>query len=85
MKILRLGRTASRHALPVAITFIALGLIVLATIQVLRVAFGSYSLIVALPLIYLSIGLAMFLVAIAGLSYRTRERRAEPVEDGWHH
>jgi putative membrane protein len=81
---LRHGK-APRHALAVAVTFIALGLIVLATIQILGVAFASYSPGLALPMIYLSIALAVSLVTMAGLSYRTRERRAEPVEDGWRH
>ncbi|HYY48866.1 MAG TPA: DUF373 family protein [Thermoplasmata archaeon] len=76
---------APRHALAVAVTFIALGLIVLATIQILGVALASYNPSAALPLIYLSIGLAMALVAMAGLSYRAREPRVEPIEDGWRH
>src|SRR6267143_1180074 len=77
---------APRHALAVAVTFIALGLIVLATIQILQLFFAPYNPSSALPLIYLSIGLAIFLVAVTGLSYRTREQRpAEPMEDGWRH
>src|SRR2546428_262746 len=40
----------------------------------------------ALPLIYLSIGLAIFLVAVTGLSYRTREPRPpQLLEDSWRH
>jgi putative membrane protein len=81
---LRHGR-APRHALAVAVTFIALGLIVLATIQILQLFFAPYNPSSALPLIYLSIGLAIFLVAVTGLSYRTREQRPEPIEDGWRH
>lgn len=81
---LRHGR-APRHALAVAVTFIALGLIVLATIQVLQLFLTPYNPSSALPLIYLSIGLAVFLVAVTGLSYRTRETRPEPIEDSWRH
>jgi len=81
---LRHGR-APRHALAVAVTFIALGLIVLATIQVLQLFFAPYNPTSALPLIYLSIGLAVFLVAVTGLSYRPRAERPEPMEDGWRH
>src|SRR5437667_23994 len=77
---------APRHTLAVAVTFIALGLIVLATIQILQLFFAPYNPSSALPLIYLSIGLAIFLVAVTGLSYRTREQRpVEPMEDGWRH
>ena len=77
---------APRHALAVAVTFIALGFIVLATIQILQLFFAPYNPNSALPLIYLSIGLAIFLVAVTGLSYRTREQRpVEPMEDGWRH
>jgi putative membrane protein len=76
---LRHGR-APRHALPVAAGFIALGFIVLAAINILGVLLASYNLNSALLLIYISIGLAVVLVALAGLSYRTREPRAEPVD-----
>ena len=77
---------APRHALAVAVTFIALGLIVLATIQILQLFFAPYNPSSALPLIYMSIGLAIFLVAVTGLSYRTREQRpSEPIEDGLRH
>jgi putative membrane protein len=86
---LRHGR-APRHVLAVAVTFIALGFIVLATINILGVLLASYNPQSALLLIYLSIALAMGLVATAGLSYRTREPRGgrsppEPIEDGWRH
>lgn len=81
---LRHGR-APRHAFAVAVSFIALGLIVLALIQVFRVFFADYNPNSALPLIALSIGLAVFLVAVGGLSYRARPERPEPIEDGWRH
>jgi putative membrane protein len=76
---------APRHALAVAVTFVALGLLVLGTIQALQLFFLPYNPSAALPLIYISIGLAVFLVAVTGLSYRTRERPPEPMEDGWRH
>ncbi len=78
---LRHGRVP-RHALAVAVTFVALGLLVLGMTQILQTIFGAYDLSASLPLIYLSIGLALFLVAVTGLSYRTRGERPEPVEDG---
>jgi putative membrane protein len=80
---LRHGR-APRHALAVAVTFIALGLIVLATIETLRLVFAGPG---SVFLIYMSIGLAVSLVALAGLSYRTREAPPlePPVEDAWRH
>lgn len=81
---LRHGR-APRHALAVAVTFVALGLLVLGMTQILQTIFGEYNPSASLPLIYLSIGLALFLVAITGLSYRTREQQPEPIEDGWRH
>jgi putative membrane protein len=81
---LRHGR-APRHALAVAVTFIALGLIVLATIQTLQLFFAPINPGASQWLIYMSIGLAIFLVAVTGLSYRTREGRPEPIEDGWRH
>jgi len=81
---LRHGR-APRHALAVAVTFIALGLIVLATIQTLQLFFAPYDPSASVWLIYMSIGLAVFLVGVTALSYRTREARPEPVEDSWRH
>src|SRR5438105_343653 len=73
---------ASRHALAVAVTFIAVGFIVLAMINILGVLLASYNLNAALWPIYLSIAVAIFLVVTGGLSYRTREPRSETVEDG---
>src|SRR5437762_112318 len=73
---------APRHALAVAVTFIAVGFIVLAMINILGVLLASYNLNAALWPIYLSIALAIFLVVTGGLSYRTREPRSETVEDG---
>src|SRR5437660_1475214 len=73
---------APRHALAVAVTFIAVGFIVLAMINILGVLLASYNLNAALWPIYLSIAVAIFLVVTGGLSYRTREPRSETVEDG---
>src|SRR2546427_2625931 len=69
---LRHGR-APRHAVAVAVTFVALGLLVLGMTQILQTILGEYNR-ASLPLIYLSMGLALFLVAVTGLSYRTREQ-----------
>jgi len=74
-----------RHALAVAVSFVALGLLVLGTIQILQTIFGGYDWQSSLLLIYVSIGLAMFLVGVTGLTYRTREQPMEPIEDGWRH
>ena len=76
---------APRHALAVAVSFVALGLLVLGTIQTLQLIFGPYNPTSSLPLIYMSIGLAVFLVAVTALSYRTRDERPDLVEDGWRH
>src|SRR5947208_2246630 len=73
---------APRHALAVAVTFIAVGFIVLAMINIVGVLLASYNLNAALWPIYLSIALAIFLVVTGGLSYRTRAPRSETVEDG---
>src|SRR5438477_497324 len=73
---------APRHALAVAVTFIAVGFIVLAMINILGVLLASYNLNAAIWPIYLSIVVATFLVVTGGLSYRTREPRSETVEDG---
>ncbi|HWM49874.1 MAG TPA: DUF373 family protein [Thermoplasmata archaeon] len=81
---LRHGR-APRHAFAVAAAFIALGFIVLAAINILGVLLASYNPSSSLLLIYISIGLAVVLVALTGLSYRTREPRPEPVEESLHH
>src|SRR5437667_261813 len=70
---LRHGR-APRHAVAVAVTFVALGLLVLGMTQILQTILGEYNPAASLPLIYLSMGLALFLVAVTGLSYRTREQ-----------
>src|SRR5438132_1208262 len=74
-------RRAPRHALAVAVSFVALGLLVLGMTQILQTIFGNYNPSASLPLIYLSIGLALFLVAVTGLSYRSREERPEPVDE----
>src|SRR6266498_2695783 len=75
-------RRAPRHALAVAVSFVALGLLVLGMTQILQTIFAGYNPAASLPLIYLSIGLAVFLVAVTGLSYRSREERKDRPEDG---
>jgi len=75
-------RRAPRHALAVAVSFVALGLLVLGMTQILQTIFAGYNPAASLPLIYLSIGLAITLVGVTGLSYRSREGPKEPVEDG---
>lgn len=72
-----------RHVLAVSGTFVALGLVVLGTIQILQALFVGYNPAASLPLIYLSIGLAILLVGATGLSYRTRVEK--PIEDTWRH
>jgi len=71
------------HVLAVAGGFVAMGLLVLGTIQSLSLFLVAWNPATALPLIYVSIGIALFLVIATGLSYRTREER--PIEDGWRH
>ena len=71
-----------RHVVAVAGTFVALGLIVLASVQGIQFIVGETSPL-SLLLIYMSIALAVLLVVASGLSYRTRTER--PVEDGWRH
>ncbi len=72
-----------RHVLAVSGTFVALGLLVLGAVQGLQVLVGESRFIESVPLIYLSVGLALFLVVATGLSYRTREEK--PIEDSWRH
>ncbi|HEX9567466.1 MAG TPA: hypothetical protein VGA48_07735, partial [Thermoplasmata archaeon] len=77
---LRHGR-APRHAVAVAVTFVALGLLVLGMTQILQTILGEYNPAASLPLIYLSMGLALFLVAVTGLSYRTRAERPDSADE----
>lgn len=72
-----------RHVLAVAGGFVAMGLLVLGTIQSLSLFLVAWNPTTSLPLIYVSIGMALFLVIATGLSYRTREEK--PLEDGWRH
>ena len=72
-----------RHVLAVAATFVAVGLLVLGSVSALQTIFGEYNLATSLPLIYLSLAVALFLVMATGWSYRSREER--PVEDSWRH
>lgn len=72
-----------RHVLAVAATFVALGLLVLGAVSGLQIFFGEYNLQTSLPLVYLSLGVALFLVVATGWSYRTREE--QPLEDSWRH
>ena len=81
----RHGR-APKHALAVAVSFVALGLLVLGMTQILQTIFGEYNAQSSLPLIYLTIGLALFLVAVTGLSYRASEPRPpELIDEGFRH
>ncbi len=72
-----------RHVIAVAGTFVALGLIVLASVQGLQLIVGESNSPLSFILVYLSIALAVLLVVATGLSYRTRTER--PVQDGWRH
>src|SRR5437879_1478875 len=74
-------RRAPRHALAVAVSFVALGLLVLGMTQILQTIFGNYNPSASLPVVYLSIGIPLFLVAVTGLSYRSREERPAPVDE----
>jgi len=74
---------APRHVLAVAGASVAVGLLVIGAVQTLRVALGFWDPTPALPLIYLTIGLALALVIVTGLSYRTPQER--PIEDSWRH
>lgn len=77
---------APRHALAVAVSFVALGALALGTIQTLRLIFTPYDPAVALPLILITFGLGLSLVAMTALSYRTQQAApTEPIEDGWRH
>jgi len=63
------------------VTFVALGLLVLGMTQILQTILGEYNPAASLPLIYLSMGLALFLVAVTGLSYRTRGERPDSADE----
>src|SRR3989449_3792843 len=64
---------APPHAGAGAGAFVAPGPLVLRVSPILQTILGEYNR-ASLPLIYLSMGLALFLVAVTGLSYRTREQ-----------
>src|SRR2546422_11588829 len=66
-------RPAPRHAVAGAVAFVAPALLCPGVTQILQTILGEYNR-ASLPLIYLSMGLALFLVAVTGLSYRTREQ-----------
>ena len=72
-----------RHVLAVAGTFVAVGLLVVAFIQVLQLIFGEFA-AASLPLVYLSLGVAVFLVVATGWSYRTQQETPAS-EDSWRH
>jgi putative membrane protein len=74
---------APRHTFIVAGSFIAIGLLVLGLTQILQGLISPASLPTVLPLIFLTIGLAILLVIGSAFTYREREER--PVEDGWRH
>ncbi len=74
---------APRHTFIVAGSFIAIGLLVLGLTQILQGLISPASLPNVLPLIFLTIGLAILLVIGSAFTYREREER--PVEDGWRH
>lgn len=74
---------APRHVLAVAGTFVALGLLVVSLVQVLRITLVGWDPAPSLPLIYLTIALALLLAVATGLSYRTPEEK--PIEDSWRH
>ncbi len=70
-----------RHALIVASSLMAIGLLLIALVQFLQVLVGPGSPQNVLPLVYAMLGLAVIIVVGAGLSYRTREEPA--TEDSW--
>lgn len=70
-----------RHVLLVASSFIALGLLVLGTVQVIGAFVGLAG--SSLNLVYVSIGLAILLVLAGAYTYRPRGER--PTEDSWRH
>ncbi len=74
---------APRHTFIVAGSFIAIGLLVLGLTQILQGLIDPSRLPTVLPLIFLTIGLAILLVIGSAFTYREREER--PVEDGWRH
>ena len=71
---------APRHALIVASSLMAVGFLLIAFVQVLQLIVGTNS-EATLPLVYAMVGLAVFIVAVAGVSYRSREE--QPTEDSW--
>lgn len=79
---LKHGR-APRHVLAVAGAFVALGLLVVGLVEVFRITLVGFDPAASLPLIYVSIGLALLLAVATGLSYRTPVE--VPAEDSWRH
>ncbi len=73
-----------KHVLVVACAFIAMGLIFFATLEFLSAMLGSGELRQSLWLLYIVMGLSIF-IGIAGfISYRTRDEN-KPIEDTWRH
>lgn len=79
---LKHGR-APRHVLAVAGAFVAIGLLVVGLVQILRITLVGWDPVPTLPLIYVSIALALLLAVATGWSYRTPEEK--PLEDSWRH
>lgn len=73
---------APRHTFIVAGSFIAIGLLVLGLTQILQGFLGN-NLAAVLPLIFISIGMAILILIAGASTYRGREER--PVEDSWRH
>lgn len=70
-----------RHALIVAAALMAIGLILISFVQILQIFVGPQRPENALPLVYAMLGIAVTIVIVAGVSYRTREEPA--AEDSW--
>src|SRR3990170_499752 len=79
---LQRGR-APKHTLIVAGSFMAVGLVLLGLVQILQGLFGIENLGSVLPLLFVSLGMAILIVISAAFTYRGREEK--PVEDSWRH
>ena len=79
---LQRGR-APKHTLIVAGSFRAVGLVLLGLVQILQGLFGIENLGSVLPLLFVSLGMAILIVISAAFTYRGREEK--PVEDSWRH
>lgn len=71
------------HVLVVAGTIIAIGLLILGTVESLSILLQFKSLRDTLPLVYVAIATSVIIIVAGGYSYKPKEEKS--VEDSWRH